>query len=771
MAFWRSAGGKPSPGVVPVSSESVSETETAAPISLGERFMRWLHGFRDTRNLALMLIIASIISAMTTYVVMTRSGSLIGPNPELVLGLALVNLILLLGLVAVVAHRAFTLWLALKRGSVGSRLQTRIVVIFSLITMVPTVTVAIFSALFLNASIEAWFSDKINTGLEESVAVAGAYLEEHKDIIRADARAMAADLDRELYEGLSSPKKFNQFISSQAALRSLTEAAIIQNGRVLARTDLTFSLAFERLPAEAYEIASTGQMVVIADDDKIRALMKLKSLDNAYLIIGRLIDSRVVNHMKDAQAAVKEYRGVKTQLSSIQVQFSLLFVLVALLLLLAAVWYGMYFAARLVVPISHLVEAAERVRAGDYATRVDEGPEDDELATLGRAFNRMTNQLASQRRDLMKANRQLDSRRRFSEAVLAGVSAGVVALDNLKQVTLHNRSAKQLLRVEDTEEMSGQPVSRWLPEVEPLINGLTTAEERFVQSDITLARGGKALTLHVRIAVQEFDGQLEGYILTFDDITPLVSAQRHAAWADVARRVAHEIKNPLTPIQLSAQRLKRKYAKQVNEPDRDSFTKYTDTIIRNVSDIGRMVEEFVSFARMPSPSFTHENMNDLLARTVFSEETTHPNIAYLLDLPEEEVFADTDASQIRQVVTNLVKNAAEAVDAQMTAGKTRAAAEGGQITVSCQAVEGQCIIEVRDNGTGFPPDQLHRLLEPYVTTRAKGTGLGLAIVKKIMEDHKGRVELENAPEGGAIVRLVFPLKRPADAKSANADKK
>lgn len=729
---------------------------------LQKQLIRLKHSLGWPRHLALMLILASIASALTTYIVMTRSESPFGPKPEIVIALASINLVLLLALVAVVAHRAFRLWLALRQGSVGSRLQTRIVVMFSLITMVPTVIVAVFSALFLNAGIEAWFSDKVNTGLEESVAVAEAYLNEHRNIIKADARAMATDLDRALYEGITSQAAFNRIVSSQAVLRSLTEAAVTQHGQVLARTNLTFSLAFERLPAEAMEIAENGQIVVIADDDKIRAVIKLRSMPDAYLIVGRLIDSRVVKHMENTQAAVNEYRAVKSQLSNIQIQFSLVFLLVALLLLLTALWYGMFFAARLVVPISHLIEAAERVRAGDYATRVDEGPEDDELGTLGRAFNRMTNQLASQRRDLMKANRQLDTRRRFTEAVLAGVSAGVIALDRHMNITLYNRSAQTLLRFKDEDGLSIHTV---LPEITAHLQEVSAKPEHLLQTDVNIQRGEKTLTLHVRIAVQEFDGELESYIITFDDITPMVVAQRHAAWADVARRVAHEIKNPLTPIQLSAQRLKKKYLTEIAEEDRENFAKYTDTIIRHVSDIGTMVEEFVRFARMPAPVFAHENMNDLLAKTVFSEETAHPAIVYVLHVPEQVVFADCDASQVRQVITNLVKNAAEAIEAQMAAGNGRPAQEGGQVEVSCFELHEQCVIEVKDNGAGFPPDHIHRVLEPYVTTRSKGTGLGLAIVKKIMEDHKGHVELENREEGGALVRLRFPLCREKDRQT------
>lgn len=736
------------------------------------------HKFRFARNLALMLILAAIVSAFTSYVVMTRSENPFGPDPETIITLALVNLFLLLALIAVVAHRAYRLWLELRRGSVGSRLQTRIVFMFSVITMVPTVMVAGFSAFFLNAGIEAWFSERVNTGLEESVVVAEAYLKEHRDIIKADVRAMVSDIDREFYEGTNSPGSLNRLLTGQANLRGLAEAAIIQRGQMLAHTSLTFALSFERMPPQAVETAEEGNIVVIADDDKIRAVMKLRSMPDAYLVVGRLIDRAVVEHMENAQTAVNEYRAVRAQLSNIQIQFSLMFVLVALLLLLAAIWYGMYFAANLVVPISQLVEAAERVRAGDYATRVDEGPENDELATLGRAFNRMTNQLASQRRDLMKANRQLDNRRRFTEAVLSGVSAGVMALDSNGLITLNNRSAQKLLGVPLEEDITDKPVGEVMPEIEVMMAEVAARPDRLQQADLPLVRGEKNLTIHARLAAQEFDGELESFILTFDDITPMVTAQRHAAWADVARRVAHEIKNPLTPIQLSAQRLKRKYMKQLDESEHENFAKYTDTIIRHVSDIGKMVEEFVGFARMPAPSFARENMCELVSSAVFSEETVHPSVDYQVDLPENPVFAEIDVSQVRQVITNLVKNAAEAIDSQRAGDMMASAAStevksdiGGHITVSCRQEDEHCIIEVKDNGIGFPGDQIHRLLEPYVTTRAKGTGLGLAIVKKIMEDHKGRVELENRPEGGALVRLIFLQELPAAMKKANRSRK
>lgn len=735
----------------PITNTPAVEVLAETPPKPSRKRIRW------TRNIAFVLVAAALISAVGTYTVMTRSDNPFGPDNVTMIGLAVVNLGLLLSLISVVAQRAYRLWLELSKGSVGSRLQTRIVVTFSLITMVPTITVAVFAALFMHAGIQSWFSERVNTGLEESVAVAEAYLNEHQQSMKSDIRAIAAEVEREVYRngGINSAA-LSMSLEQQVHMRSLSEAIILQRGQVIAQTSLSFALAFEGIPSRLMELAETGQLVIQADDDKIRAILRLPNLTQTYLVVGRLVDARVIDHVENAQTAVNEYRGVRNKISSIQIQFSILFVLVALLLLLSAIWYGMFFAARLAKPITRLVEAAERVRAGDYATRVAEGPENDELATLGRAFNRMTNQLASQRRDLMKANRQIDARRRFSEAVLAGVSAGVVAIDSTQVITLYNRSATVLLQLGE-EDIFGKNLADVMPEAEDLLKEVIAKPSKPVSGDVLLQRGEKALSLKLHIAAQEYEGEVESFVITFDDITPVVAAQRHAAWADVARRVAHEIKNPLTPIQLSAQRLKRKYLKQVEESEQEAFERYTDTIIRHVGDIGKMVEEFVDFARLPAPVFSREDIGDLLAKIVLLEESAHPRIAYSVDVPADEIFITVDASQVRQVITNLVKNAAEAIETRhVQNGGSPDEQAAGHISVSSRLSEELCIIEVKDDGCGFPPDQIHRLLEPYVTTRAKGTGLGLAIVKKIMEDHKGRIELENRPEGGGLVRLVFP---------------
>ena len=709
----------------------------------------WLFPLLRTRTLVAGVILASIASFIAVYISITRRSGLLAPDAKGIVSLILVNLILLSALIALVVRRAVRLWASLKSGSVGSRLQTRIVLMFTMITIVPTIIVSVFSAWFFNFGIQAWFDDRVSTALEESVAVAQAYLNEHKEFIRGDAIAMEGDLDREISAGILTPSRFNGIINAQAALRSLTEAIVLQHGHILAQTQLTFSLAFEQLSQDLLDRADHGEVVVLLEDkDKVRALVKLKALPDAYLLVGRFIDSKVLNHVDTADGSVQQYRKLKSNIFGIQIQFSIVFVLLALLMLFGAVWYGMYFATRLFAPITILVKAAERVRAGDFAARVPEGPKNDEVGTLGRAFNRMTDELEKQRKDLIEANRQLDTRRRFSEAVLSGVSAGIMAISRDRRVTLANPVAAELLLLPEDTARKGLPVADVVPEFLPLIAQAGEKPGAQATSNVTAIRSGKTYVLHVRVAVESSQENIEGYIITFDDITELLVAQRSAAWSDVARRVAHEIKNPLTPITLAAERLRKKYLPQITT-DADSYVRYVDTISKHVGDIGKIVEEFVTFARMPAPVMRREDITVLIRKAVFSEQTAHADITYLTGIPDQPVYVFCDEQQVSRVLLNLLKNGAEALE-----GRENAKSE---ITIEGLLEEKTFRLRVMDNGPGFPPDMMHRLLEPYMTTRAKGTGLGLAIVKKIIDDHKAQLSLENRPSGGACITLTFPI--------------
>ncbi len=718
--------------------------------------MRWVSIWAGRiglgRKIAIALAIPALGSGVATYLALTGAPPF-GPHPSAVLSLLNLDLVLLLALGAVIAKRLIEVWAERRRGLAGSRLQIRLVVLFSLIAIMPTIIVAVFSYLFFSFGIELWFSDKVRTAISESLAVAEAYLHEHQQAIRADVLAMANDLNRDAVKLALNPPHLEQVVSAQAALRGLTEAVVFDRaGNILARSSLSFTLGFEPVPDDAIRLADTGDVAIMTNDsdDRVRALVRLNQFGDVYLYVGRFIEPRVLSHMEETQRAVAQYERMEGQRSGFQITFALIFVVVALLFLVAAVAIGIHFATHLAVPISRLITAAEQVRGGDLAARVPEGEKDDELASLSRAFNRMTYQIESQQRELREANRQLDERRRFTETVLTGVSAGVIGLDRLGRINLPNRSASSLLGV-DLEQVIGQDLAEVAPEMAGLLSEAERRPDRLAQLQVQLVSGTNTRTLLVRIAAEHNAGDISGFIVTFDDITELLSAQRKAAWADIARRIAHEIKNPLTPIQLAAERLRRRYLKDIKK-DAETFTICTDTIIRHVGDIGRMIDEFSSFARMPAPVLKPENLIEIVHQAVFLQRTAHPEIAFETAFPSHSVTVRCDARLVGQALMNIVKNAIESIQARVGDDGT---APAGHIHVSVIQREDQTVVVVEDNGKGLPQQGRERLTEPYVTTRTKGTGLGLAIVKKIMEDHQGELVLEDGEPEGARVSLVF----------------
>ncbi len=707
------------------------------------------------RTLALLLAVSAIVSSVVTYALITGSPPY-GASVRNVLLLLYLDLILLLLLGVVVARRLVRLILDRRQGS-GSKLHTRLVALFSIVAVTPAILVAIFSVVFLSSGLETWFSSRIRAALDNSLSVAEAYLQEHRDVIRADALAMATDLEREGPALLQDPIYLRHFVVAQAALRSLTEAIVFdKSGRVLARSGLGIALEVEQLSPDALARAEQGEVVTMTNssDDRVRALLRLDGMgEELFLFVGRFVDANVLNYMERTQRVVAEYRLMESERSGVQITSSLIFGVVALLLLLGAVWFGINFADQLATPIGRLIAAANRVRSGDLMARVPEDDADDEIALLSRAFNRMTSQLEGQRRELIAANQQLDDRRRFTEAVLAGVTAGVIGLDAGRRVVLPNRSAMDLLGIGGAV-VADRPIEELLPELSPLFIRLADRPEDPVQEEVGVVRGGRRRILLVRLAAQLQDGEVLGFVLTFDDVTELMSAQRQAAWAEVARRIAHEIKNPLTPIRLSAERLNRKYLVQIREPDQESFTKSVTTIVRQVDTIGRLIGEFSAFARMPAPVMRQESVTELVRAAVHLQEEARPAIGFTLDLPPADpLLASCDGEKIGQVLTNLLQNAVDVLG-------ERGAGDGAKpaIVIRARQSRSDILIEVEDNGPGLPAGERERLFEPYVTTRAHGTGLGLAIVKKIMEEHAGRVELTNGSSGGALVRLSLPAK-------------
>ena len=715
-------------------------------------------------------VFAVVLGIAAIAVIVLLFGALTGPVPlqrGWTVLLFCAGFALVLGLVGLIAWRLVKIGVTRRAGFAGAKLHTRLVALFSVIAALPAIIVAVFSGIFLFLGIESWFSERQKTVLDNTEMVAQAYFRMSQQLIGGDVREMANELDGSMGFLTYDPRRFSEFLRAGAVQRNLPGAYVItRDGRMLASVETDPNVRFSLPPEETFTAAELGSVQIYYNDanDQVHGLMRLDSLADAYLYVAQFADPGVREHLRATRAARTEYQRAQTHRTVIQLYFFMAYLILALFVLLAAVWLGVLAANRLVGPIGRLIGAAERVSEGDLAVRVDVGQGDDEIGSLARAFNRMTGQLQTQRAELVDANRQLDRRRRFTEAVLSGVSAGVIGLDAHGRITLANRSAAQLLNA-TREELVGQSFVEVVPEMATLVR-FTGGAPDSAQGQIEIVRGGKKRSLTVRAAREPATAETYGTVVTFDDITDLVAAQRMSAWADVARRIAHEIKNPLTPIQLSAERLRRKFRNVVSEPD--VFDQCTQTIIRQVSDIGRMVDEFSSFARMPAPAMASDDLSEIVRQAVFLQRVANPDIDFVVEGTDQPVMQVCDRRLVEQALTNVLKNAGEAVGAyRQSLGSAQAGGEQGRIRVGLNLTDDATTIKIEDNGCGLPTANRNQLTEPYVTTRVKGTGLGLAIVKKIMEDHGGSITLDDAPTRGALIRLRFPSAK-AGAKQASA---
>jgi len=723
-----------------------------------------------SRRLAIGLAVAAVIFGILTYINLTESP--LGADPGTNLTLIIIDLVIVLPLAGLIAFRVVRLWTARRQGKAGSRLHARLVLLFSIIAVTPAIIVAVFSAVMFEFGIQAWFNERVGTALRESLNITEKYIDEHIIALRSDLRNLGSDINNYALELMNNPRRLPDFVTRRARERGIVGASVFDDrGRILVSNAGSFSPSNEKpanLRAAISRITKDGDIVVIArrGEHNIRALMRLTIFfdSNVYLYISRPIEPTLRSHMVRMQGAVNEYLKLEGQRSGFQIGFFLLYAVVSLLLLLAAIWLGLYFANQLVRPISELISASERVGQGDLSVRVHSTGR-DEIASLSSSFNKMTGDLQRGREELVEANRQVEARRAFTEKVLEGVTAGVIGLNAARQINLPNRSASDLLGI-DLEEKIGEPLTDVVPEFAAIMEDVSRNPTRRHRAEIVINREDRTRTLMVQLAAEQIGDEIVGFVFTFDDITDLQQAQRTAAWADVARRIAHEIKNPLTPIQLSAERLRRKYLKQITD-DPDVFETCTDTIIRQVDDIGRLVSEFSSFARMPAPRMKENDLSELCRQAVFLQKTAHPTITYKLENGDTPLIVRCDEHQISQALTNLLQNAANAIEEASDDGAK------GVITLTIAENAGKVVVSVTDTGPGLPKDMIHRLTEPYVTTRAKGTGLGLAIVRKIMEDHEGELRLRNNTAGdepkGATISMVFPAPVRANERGQAAD--
>jgi two-component system nitrogen regulation sensor histidine kinase NtrY len=693
--------------------------------------------------------VAALVTAISVFLTTATPGAQsLTDASKILLAVLTLNLLLIAGLAVAVGLRVVRLF-APRTDDAGVRLHRRFVILFAVAAVVPAIIVALFFGVLVTRGVEEWFSQRVRTVVENAATVARGYVNEQSGNIQSQIVPLANDLNAAEPAFAESRMRYSGFLAQQAAARDFVAIYVIDaDGRVLARAEGFNAPPYRAPPPVTLRSADQGEVVLrdFPDDDVFRAVFRLTAYPDAYVYVVRAVGEGLLNQLRRSDEAVVAYRDAEANRARIQSIFVLAYVGTALLVLVGAVWVGMAAATQIAAPVARLVKAADRVAGGDLTARVETANDPEEIAVLSRAFNRMTNDLQEQQGALRAASQEAESRRRFIEAVLSGVSAGVVGLDPFGRVSAVNARALELLNL-DSEAAAGRPLADVAPEFQDVVR---QASERGgdAEAELDLTRRAEARRLRVR-ASRRSDG---GLVLTFDDITRLVAAQRNAAWRDVARRIAHEIKNPLTPIQLSAERLRKKYRKEITT-DVETFDRCTDTIVRQVEDIGRMVDEFSAFARMPAPKFAQEDAVELLRQAVFAQRVAYPDVTVEMEAPEGPQPLVCDGRMVGQALANVLKNAGEAVAARRTAD----AHLTGVIRARLLLENGLLVFEVEDNGVGLPAKDRDRLTEPYVTTREKGTGLGLAIVKRILEEHGGELTLADAAElPGAKARMNFP---------------
>ena len=698
----------------------------------------------------------ALISAAVTFAILANLTP-IAPVQQVVITVLTINAFAALLLLAVIGREIWKIVQARRHGRAGARLHVRIIGWFSLVAAVPAILVAVIASIMLERGLDTPFSERIRSLIESSIDGAQLYLNQQSELLRGESAFMAIDVSRAKPMFDADRERFRQFLGVQVQGRGLRLAMMLNS-------DLKVVEKVEHPAAgEIGPLAALGELAAVTETEPQAAIflesraavavIKLRGYDNTYLYIARPLDPRAVQQLERTQKAVTEFGDLVARRPGILIAFAGMYTVIALIVLLSAVWIGLNFANRLVAPIRRLIGAANLVSTGNLYVQVPVRRGEGDLSQLSETFNKMTQELRTQRDDLMRARDVIDSRRRFTEAVLSGASAGVIGVDSEGTISLLNRSAEKLIGQSEADAV-GRNLTDVMPELKPLFTEARTGMHRLVQGQITISRDMRERNLSVRVTTEQSADEHSGYVVTLDDITDLVTAQRTSAWADIARRIAHEIKNPLTPIQLSAERLKRKYGKVITE-DKAVFDQCTDTIVRQVEDIKRMVDEFSRFARMPKPVMTSEDVADTARQAVFLQRVGSPDIDIAFEPEQEKMPARFDRRLISQALTNIIKNATEAIAAvpPEELGK-------GRIHVSVKREGHEIVIDVIDNGTGLPKENRNRLLEPYVTTREKGTGLGLAIVGRIVEEHGGTMELFDAPEvasggRGAWVRLRF----------------
>jgi two-component system nitrogen regulation sensor histidine kinase NtrY len=699
----------------------------------------------------------------------------IAPTSHVVVTSVVINSLFVLALIALIGREVGRLLKARSRGRAAARLHIRIVVLFSIVAITPAILVAIFASLTLNVGLDRWFALRTQQIIRSSQSVAQAYLMENASYLQGQTASMGNDLERNRTLYSLDRTGFADLMTRQAKGRGLLGAFLVRSdGSAIVQADIKTERPLPAIPKDALEASAGGQPTLIPPGvtNLVGAIIKLDEIPGAYLYTVRAVDPRVMNAMRMVEENTAEYKGMEEGRMSLQIAFAVLYIGFALIVLLAAIWTAIAVADRIVRPIRLLISAADNVASGNMNVLVPVRAADGDVGSLSRTFNKMISEIRTQRDEILEAKDEVDDRRRFIEAVLSGVTAAVIGVEHDRRITIVNTSAEVLLALPNSE-LLGTSLAEIAPEVDQVVTEAAARHRSDFRKEISLVRGGTVRTLSVQVTREETRDMKESYVITLDDITDLVIAQRSTAWSDVARRIAHEIKNPLTPIQLSAERIRRRYGKQIDQNDRAVFDQCTDTIIRQVGDIGRMVDEFSSFARMPKPTMEPTDLRNIIRDAAFLREMGNNHVKFQRELGAEPLVGMFDTRMLGQAFGNIIKNAVEAIDA-VPSGEERGEPKV-VVRASLDAERDRFTVDVIDNGRGLPVENRHSVLEPYMTMRDKGTGLGLAIVKKIIEDHGGQLELHDAPaefdQGrGAMIRVHLPRRELATIAPKANDK-
>ncbi|WP_284777535.1 PAS domain-containing sensor histidine kinase [Agrobacterium sp. lyk4-40-TYG-31] len=704
--------------------------------------------------------VALVCATLTLFVLLGLTP--IAPTTNVVVASVIINSLFIIGLMYLIGREINRLMKARRRGRAAARLHVRIVALFSIVAITPAVLVAIFASITLNVGLDRWFAIRTQAIVDSSSNIAQAYMLENAGYLQGQTLSMATDLDRNRALFYLDRTGFKELMTRQAKGRGFLGAFLVQeDGDAVVQADIQTEKPLPAIPQDALEKAAAGQPTLIPPGvtNLVGAIIKLEGIGGTFLYTVRAVDPKVMGAMRQMEENRAEYKAMEAGRAPLQIAFAILYLGFALIVLLAAIWTAIAVADRIVRPIRLLISAADSVAMGNMHVLVPVRAVDGDVGRLARTFNKMISEIRSQQDEIIEAKDDIDNRRRFIEAVLSGVTAAVIGVDEHRNITIANPSAEEFLAV-SSDSLVGLPLVEVAPEIEHVVTEAAASARMDFRHQINIVRRGKERTLNVQVTREDARDGHESYVITLDDITDLLIAQRSTAWSEVARRIAHEIKNPLTPIQLSAERIKRRFGKQIHdETDRAVFDQCTDTIVRQVGDIGRMVDEFSAFARMPKPTKEMSDLRTVLKDATFLREMGAAHIEFATELGDEPLEGMFDSRMLGQAFGNLIKNATEAIESVETSDAPRK----GKIVVRASFDEhnNRFIADVIDNGRGLPVENRHRILEPYMTMREKGTGLGLAIVKKIIEEHGGHLELHDAPADfdhghGAMIRVLLP---------------